>query len=169
MVVCPACDHSMTGNPAVCEACGEFLPLPTGDTLILEGDELKKIAAKAQKAWRSAQVGESRTIRVHIAQAVLSIHLPPEKTVSLGRVGEAHESKPDIDLAQHKALKGGVSRLHAALRFQGDMVQVRDLESTNGTFLNGQRVSAKEWRIMRDGDELRLGNLTMALYFDVAE
>jgi len=36
---------------------------------------------------------------------------------------------------------------------------VVDLDSTNGTFLNGMRIMPHQPRILRDGDEIRLGLL----------
>ncbi len=48
-----------------------------------------------------------------------------------------------------------VSRRHARLETQGGIVFVRDLESSNGTFLNGRRLeSAVE---LREGDEIDVG------------
>lgn len=49
----------------------------------------------------------------------------------------------------------GVSRLHAEIRRQGVWFEVRDLGSTNGTFLNGQRVTQSA---LSAGDVLRLGD-----------
>jgi transcriptional regulator with AAA-type ATPase domain len=49
----------------------------------------------------------------------------------------------------------GVSRQHAELVRQGPLFVVRDLGSTNGTFLNGQRV---ESAALSEGDVLRLGD-----------
>ena len=97
-----------------------------------------------KKAWSSAEVGESRTITVRIEQETQVIHLPQDEEVSLGRADAAGETNPDIDLTPYNAIAGGVSRMHAALRLYADMVQVRDLSSTNGTFLNEQRVSTNE-------------------------
>jgi DNA-binding CsgD family transcriptional regulator len=48
-----------------------------------------------------------------------------------------------------------VSRLHAALERYGTDWCIRDLDSRNGTFVNGQRVWRE--RPLRPGDELRVG------------
>jgi predicted component of type VI protein secretion system len=48
-----------------------------------------------------------------------------------------------------------LSRLHAALERYGAGWCVRDLDSRNGTFVNGQRVLRE--RPLRHGDELRVG------------
>jgi len=48
-----------------------------------------------------------------------------------------------------------VSRKHARLETQGEVVYVRDLESSNGTFLNGQRLTGAIE--MREGDAIDVG------------
>ena len=48
----------------------------------------------------------------------------------------------------------GVSRRHAVIRVRGDVVTIRDLGSTNGTFLDGQRV---DQAVLRDGCVVRFG------------
>jgi len=49
-----------------------------------------------------------------------------------------------------------VSRRHAALRVTGDGVAVEDFGSTNGTFVNEQRIQGV--RALQDGDVVRFGN-----------
>lgn len=48
-----------------------------------------------------------------------------------------------------------VSRLHAVLENLGFAWSIRDLGSRNGTYLNGERISAE--RVLRSGDEVRIG------------
>ncbi|MFZ9887298.1 MAG: GGDEF domain-containing protein [Myxococcota bacterium] len=52
----------------------------------------------------------------------------------------------------------GVSRNHATVEWRGNDVVVRDLDSTNGTFVNGERVRE---RTLHDGDRLQVGRVTM--------
>ena len=58
-----------------------------------------------------------------------------------------------------------VSRLHCRLRIDNDVVTVEDLESVNGTFLNGNRVHAVE--IVRPGDRLALGSMTFVVEYEL--
>ena len=53
-----------------------------------------------------------------------------------------------------------VSRMHArfSVDHEGKMT-VRDLNSTNGTWLNGERLMPNESRVMRQGDHIRLGTM----------
>ncbi|MFO0672973.1 MAG: sigma 54-interacting transcriptional regulator [Polyangiaceae bacterium] len=54
-----------------------------------------------------------------------------------------------------------VSRSHARFSLQNQEIAFEDLGSTNGTWLNGQRV---ENGTLRAGDELRLGDVAVALH-----
>ena len=53
-----------------------------------------------------------------------------------------------------------VSRLHCRLTLQDDGVLVEDLESTNGTFVNGRRVRKG---LLASGDMLRVGRMEFAV------
>jgi DNA-binding CsgD family transcriptional regulator len=57
-----------------------------------------------------------------------------------------------------------LSRLHAALERYGAGWCVRDLDSRNGTFVNGQRVWRE--RPLRPGDELRVGAIRLVYRSD---
>ena len=59
------------------------------------------------------------------------------------------------------------SRRHASLSVEGDGVTVEDLGSTNGTFVNGQRLSAAQ--TLSDGDKLRIGTTVFELRVEVEE
>jgi pSer/pThr/pTyr-binding forkhead associated (FHA) protein len=54
-----------------------------------------------------------------------------------------------------------VSRHHCTITPRGKCYVVEDMNSTHGTFLNGQRLKGKE--TFREGDKLRLGQTTLAL------
>lgn len=58
-----------------------------------------------------------------------------------------------------------VSRLHCRLCIENGLVFVEDLESANGTFINGERVRRKE--IVHPGDRLRLGSVTFLVEYEL--
>jgi hypothetical protein len=57
--------------------------------------------------------------------------------------------------------EGSVSSRHAELILQGENVLVRDLNSTNGTFINGEQVTGEA--LLKPGQILRLGLVEMRL------
>jgi pSer/pThr/pTyr-binding forkhead associated (FHA) protein len=59
----------------------------------------------------------------------------------------------------------GVSRRHAEIRRGEDTLTLVDLGSTNGTHLNGQRLIPHQPRVLRDGDEIRMGKLVFHIFF----
>jgi pSer/pThr/pTyr-binding forkhead associated (FHA) protein len=71
-----------------------------------------------------------------------------EHSVAIGR-------SPDCDIT---IVDSNVSRRHAEIQPRGDGFVVVDLESTNGTRVNGVRVTERE---LQDGDELAFGNTRM--------
>ncbi|HSI04129.1 MAG: diguanylate cyclase [Myxococcota bacterium] len=79
----------------------------------------------------------------------------------LGRIYKLDE--PEIVLGRGdtvgiRIVDDGVSRRHAKLIQKGDAVTLLDLDSTNGTFCNGERVDE---RVLRDGDKIRIGTTTI--------
>lgn len=76
--------------------------------------------------------------------------LPPGSIKTIGRAARA-------DLIVDKAL---VSRLHCRLEAGADTLDVIDLESTNGTYVNDARV---ERATLTVGDRLRIGRMELAV------
>jgi len=83
--------------------------------------------------------------------------------VTLGRqVGTNQRSH--VDLEPYGAFDKGVSRVHARIRRNGDRFYAEDMESSNGTFVNGTGLNKGESKLIKNGDELRLGELRMHVY-----
>lgn len=68
-----------------------------------------------------------------------------------------------VDLATFHAHHRGVSRKHARLSLHNTRLSVSDLGSTNGTYLNNERLDANVPYPVKQGDEIRLGFLTLVL------
>jgi hypothetical protein len=80
--------------------------------------------------------------------------VPPDGIYAIAgtsRIGRSDESEIVL-------LDPGISRVHAVVEVAAGKAVVRDLDSTNGTFVNGRRVEREQ---LRDGDELRFGNTRM--------
>lgn len=72
------------------------------------------------------------------------VHLLNKSSISIGR---GHEC--DIRLQS-----SSVSRYHAVLRMSHDAVIIEDMDSTNGCFVNGRRITR---HLLKDGDMLKVG------------
>jgi hypothetical protein len=87
--------------------------------------------------------------------------------IVIGRSAGDHAMAPDIDLIEQKAAELGVSRLHVALKYDSEheAIHVYDLGSSNGSYINNQKLNPHEVRFLRDGDALRLGKLVLLCKF----
>ncbi len=57
-----------------------------------------------------------------------------------------------------------VSRRHCEIQQNGEVLKIRDLESTGGTFVNGKRVNGDS--PVKAGDAIRIGPLTFVCQID---
>lgn len=74
-------------------------------------------------------------------------------------VGRAETSvKCDVPVAH-----GTTSTRHATLMCNDGQVSVSDMRSTNGTYVNGQRIDPNMPRPLNDGDKVRFGGYTVFL------
>src|SRR6266853_1501074 len=85
----------------------------------------------------------------HDADA-LTFRLAPGAIKTVGRA-------PRADFVVDAAL---VSRLHCRITAAADKLEVVDLKSTNGTFVNGKRVQKAQ---LTDGDRLRVGRVELTV------
>jgi pSer/pThr/pTyr-binding forkhead associated (FHA) protein len=71
----------------------------------------------------------------------------------------------DIDLVPYGAVEKGVSRRHACLYRTPRTMSLIDLNSSNGTYLNGTRLVPHQPRLLRDGDAICFGNMRFHIHF----
>jgi len=79
-----------------------------------------------------------------------SVALVRGAELSIGRI-------PDVDLSLPDEL---TSRRHARITWEGEAPVLEDLGSTNGTFVNGERVKRRR---LQDGDRLLIGGNILRL------
>ncbi len=87
-----------------------------------------------------------------------------QSEVTLGRQAPSGSKNPHVDLDPCGAFDKGVSRVHARIKRQGDDFLIEDLNSSNGTFINGHSLVKDETFKLVNGDEVRLGTLRMHIY-----
>jgi pSer/pThr/pTyr-binding forkhead associated (FHA) protein len=113
--------------------------------------------------WGDTQFRAGNYILLGLLQDSTPVVFQLQHIVRLGRALSNDNDVVDLSAYQAEAL--GVSREHAQLELGAGCVRLTDLNSTNGTFLNGFRLQPGESRVVRDGDELHLGALKLYLYF----
>lgn len=90
----------------------------------------------------------------------------------IGR-SDAPMSIADIDLTECKIdNKSAISRRHAVIEWVDKKLQIIDLDSTNGTFVNGKKLvpaapkQPSNPEILKTGDIIKLGNLELEVIAD---
>jgi len=152
-------DARLVGLPRVqfqCARCGkntiiEIQPSPDATQVL---SPLPGFARSAGAPWLAGNTGESAS----------SLHLPAGKSIALSVIaGPARGllfqvEKPrvvlgraDADIIIHDK---EISRWHCAIEIKGDVIRLRDMDSTNGTYFGDERVRVAELKHL---SEFRIG------------
>lgn len=90
------------------------------------------------------------------------IEMPEQRVLLVGRycpINPIH-----VDLSHHNAYALGVSRQHLSIEQSQGRYYITDLNSVNGTWLNGHPLKPHTPYEMQHGDELQLGLLCLAIH-----
>jgi len=99
------------------------------------------------------------------SQAIAELELSSKERITVGRVDRLTKEVPTINLTGIGGWENGISRMHVAIEYKDDRLMITDQDSTNGTYINGKRLTAHKPYPLSDGDVLRLGLLSMGVSF----
>ncbi len=158
MVICSNCGHQNLEGALFCAQCGVALTAISVGTKQL-GEGADDLQAGSEK------LDDEYIVFLHVMGFEDPITVQVQDQIVLGRTGGEVENIAHLNLDGYGAAEQGASRRHGLFTREGNRLYLSDLGSTNGTFLNGQRIRPDEYLVVRDGDEIRLGHLTMRLFF----
>ena len=170
MITCIHCGHENLENTILCTHCG----LPVESDVIDPSLQARESATRrldgtsqssAFPRWGTARLGTERKLLLHIRGHDAPLLVELMENMVLGRYDIDTGEAPEVDLEAYGAQELGVSRRHAAVLIEDDAVKIMDLGSANSTYINGQKLIAYQARILRDGDELRLGRMVIRVNF----
>ncbi|MFV1858335.1 MAG: FHA domain-containing protein [Anaerolineales bacterium] len=160
MIECPSCKHSEFVGTLYCSECGTRLvhtaPIgPGGEFIKFEGPDTNNgpplgpgLAAGAIFGLRVLKTGDM-------------VSLAGRDNYTLGRSAGSQAIVPDVDLDIYGAQDQGISRLHAEIRLDQSGVHVVDLDSVNGTLINGKRIEPQVPHELRNKDIVQLGHMQL--------
>lgn len=105
-------------------------------------------------------------VSLHLIESGQILSLTDRTEFTLGRSVEGQPIIPDVDLSPYNAYANGVSRLHAAVKLVKNQAVIVDLGSSNGTYLNGVRLSPHIETPIAHGDLIFLGKLKLQILID---
>jgi hypothetical protein len=158
---CSACGFENAPDAIHCAQCG--IPLGSVTTVatpeVAALEELRPLAHPANLSANEVLF----FIAGHVDPVIITLS-PDTRKLLIGR-GIDVDSAPDLDLVALSETAESVSRHHALLDFSGERPTITDLGSTNGTWLNENRLTPHIPRLLHNGDLLRLGQQFMFVYF----
>jgi len=111
---------------------------------------------------QAPQIDKPARLVVRVDNSSDSKEYPLEKFItSLGRIPES-----DIALPSEENL---TSRLHATIQYENGTYMIRDENSSNGTFINGQRLEKMAPQVLQDGDHIAIGEYELIFYAPTEE
>jgi pSer/pThr/pTyr-binding forkhead associated (FHA) protein len=135
-----------------------MLPEPAFDVEMTVLDSLDDLATSLEKISLPMAINETRSPRLVIStpDSTWEISMEDLEELSIGR------SKANPIQIDHPR----VSRRHASIARRGDTFIIRDLESSNGTSVNGRRITE---HALDTGDTIEIGNARIVYKSPITE
>ncbi len=166
MIVCSNCQHPNMAGAIFCSECGT--PLAPAEALTTQQIETGRMPGllkqnKVSPPPKPAAVPMNDWATLHLLDTGQMLPLADRNEFTLGRISDGQPIMPDIDLAPYQAYTRGVSRLHAVLKREASRVFLMDLGSSNGTYVNGKRLTPNVDHALSNGDVIALGKLKIQI------
>lgn len=163
---CPECRHKNPANSNKCANCGESLVgelVKTDAAPEVEHTEAKKPAEKPASGATAVNRDVLDQIWLVTTDNIFKYQIPDGETI-LGRQNVG---------AEYFSVKDFVGRTQARITRMGEMVMIEDLNSTNGTYVNGERLEAGVPKRITTSDTIGLGgnhvSQTRAAFFKIVQ
>ena len=171
MTICPQCNTQNEAGSTFCDQCGAALAdalaangaaataCPVCGAAAMAGDAFCNECGAALSAPAPAPA-PAPALAPTAAQIVTGggrVELSGKASYLIGREDPVSGIHPEIDTTGSDGDAAGVSRRHAEIVQAGGGWFLQDLNSTNGSFVNNQRVTPHTRHPLRSGDQIRLG------------
>jgi hypothetical protein len=166
MIICPNCQHKEIDGAIICSNCGSQLVDEHLVTHKIQTAETRQAMERGTDRLQPPQVPLQSWISLLIIESGQILPLGDRTEFTLGRSAEGQPIVPDVDLTAYNAYANGVSRLHAAIKLVNNRIVIVDLGSSNGTYLNGVRLSPYIETPVAHGDLVYLGKLKIQFLID---
>jgi hypothetical protein len=151
--VCPICGSALAPGSAFCDMCG--------NPVAAAGPQVPPQPIPQQVPPQMPLVQP----RFVIEGTNATLPFPPGKTeIIVGREDPVSNIFPEVDLTDHGGDEGGVSRQHAKITILGAQCFIEDLNSTNFTYVNKQKLTPGQRQALTNGAEVRFGRVKATFY-----
>lgn len=161
-LICPVCSSINPPGSELCHRCGTSIKLDV--TTVDVGDQLKTSGMTQHLPPTHQQGMLNEGVVLYIAGEIRPLIIRGKTEITMGRQIDGLPLNV-IDMTPYHGHLLGVSRRHASIRINEDGQFIEDHGSTNGTWLNEKRLASDRNYVVNSGDQIRLGQLIMFVYF----
>ena len=168
---CPVCKNKNEGGAIVCKYCGASLDeYPTSAAVTTRNTgSINNLPAKLGESPMETSIPDDG-IAIYIAGTAKPVFICSDKEFVVGRKMGEDSSDPILDLSEFGGFNMGISRRHATIRRTETGYEIIDLSSTNGTWLNDNRLIPDKPYPLANGSQLRVGRMRfLVLYRPIPE
>jgi FHA domain/zinc-ribbon domain len=163
--VCAACHKEIQPNQAFCSYCGspQLALLPSRITVRVPDAPLASLGIPNRVIQLTRIYADILVFQIAgYEQPVLVKAYKGEITVGRYSPGEI---APSLDLNPYNGSVLGVSRQHAIITRNDEGYTIKDMGSTNGTWLNDVQLEPQRTYPLHSGDLIRAAQVIMNIYF----
>jgi hypothetical protein len=166
--ICPFCHKRNPPQNERCEHCGQRLTSQrkryfTTEKVAQTQPDITGFIPSVEKLGALSK----NTLALFVSGEDEPIILEDIQEIVLGRPVVEMPGERSFDLTDYGAMTLGVSRRHAQISYANGTFTVTDLDSTNGTSLNGRFLPPSYSQRLRPFDQLTLGQLRLTVYFEI--
>jgi hypothetical protein len=162
---CPVCKMANVVNASACQYCNaplnsEFAKEPTTRRVEKPIELTEELKEKIARVYPPPLSG----LLLFLLNRSEPVGLCTQQEFVLGR-GGAPVSKSTFDLSEFEAYAMGVSREHAMIKEVEGRYMLTDLNSANGTWINGERIAPAKPHDLPSGSVIQLGRLKLVVLY----
>jgi hypothetical protein len=162
---CPVCKNSNDDDALICVHCGTALELFESESSTTQTTDVQATITGEPRAWLYDESGvPAGSIAVYVEGASKPIFSTSDDEFVIGRKVD-DSSERLLDLSGLGGYHLGLSRRHVRIRRVGDRYEVTDLSSTNGAWLNDERLTPNRPYSLPNGSQLRLARMRLFVVF----
>ncbi|MEP0804568.1 MAG: FHA domain-containing protein [Chloroflexota bacterium] len=165
---CPVCKNKNDRDAVVCVHCGasfDLYPPETGVTT-KNADIPGLIPEEILNAPIQKELIPEDGIAVYVAGSAKPVYLRFDTELIFGRKAEEPSDAPILDLTELGGYQMGISRRHAMIRRTEEGYELIDLFSTNGSWLNEERMMPNRPYRLTSGTQLRFGRMRLLVFYN---
>jgi hypothetical protein len=162
---CPVCKNSNDYDAIICVHCGMSLEPFDSESSTTRTTDAQATITGQPSAWLYDESGvPAGSIAVYVEGASKPIFSSSDHEFVIGRrVDDSPESL--LDLSGLGGYHLGLSRRHVKIRRAGNGYEVIDLASSNGTWLNDERLTPNQAYLLPNGSQLILARMRLFVVF----